>query len=231
MDAGPVAGRLTGPTMNAVPDPPAAVDLAAQVGVLPVVTIHDVSHVGPLVDALVAGGLPMIEITLRTAAGLEAIRRASGRDQQAFVGAGSVRTAAEADLAADAGARFLVSPGLDSAIVRVARDRDIPIVPGVATPTELMQARSLGLEVLKFFPAEAAGGASAIAAMAAVFPEVRFLPTGGIGPSNLAEYLQLGSVVAVGGSWMVPAEALAAGDWDTITRAASAAVELVQANR
>ena len=207
------------------------VEHIGRVGVVPVVTIPDPHHAVALADALVTGGLSAIEITLRTPAGLEAIRRTAASGSDRVVGAGSVRSVNEAEAAIDAGARFLVSPGLDRQIVATAQDASIPIIPGIATATELMQAVDLGLGVVKVFPAEATGGVANVAALAAVFPHVRFMPTGGITPENATAYLRRTEVLAIGGSWMVPSNALADGDWRSITAAAIAAVDLVTAAR
>ena len=200
-------------------------DLAERVGVIPVVTLPDPALAAHVVKALVTGGLPIVELTLRTAAGLDAIRATAGVIERAVVGAGSVRSIEEAEAAAEAGAAFLVSPGLDDDVVHFADRRGIPLIPGVATATEVMRARSLGLDLVKFFPAEPAGGVAMLAAWAAVFPDMRFMPTGGIGPTNLATYLELDSVVAVGGSWIASAGALASGDWRAVTESAAAASE------
>jgi 2-dehydro-3-deoxyphosphogluconate aldolase/(4S)-4-hydroxy-2-oxoglutarate aldolase len=203
----------------------------ASVGVVPVVTLNDPDDAAPLVDALCGGGLAVVEITLRTAAGLDAIARVARGDGDAIVGAGSIRNVDEAKSAIDSGAEFLVSPGLDEDLVRWADDHGVAAVPGIATATELLRARALGVDVVKLFPAETAGGAATVAALAAVFPDVRFLPTGGITPANAADYLRLPEVIAIGGSWMVPKSMIDGHDWASITRSARTAVDLVEAIR
>lgn len=208
--------------------PAAVLELIGAIGIVPVVTIDDADAAPPLAAALVAGGLRVVEVTLRTDAGLAAIHRLTETDGDHVVGAGSVRSAAEAEAALDAGAGFLVSPGLDDEIVRLAADRGVAAIPGIATASELMRALHLGVEVVKLFPAEASGGVATLAALASVFPNVRFMPTGGISPTNADEYLALPAVLAIGGSWMVPAASVAAGDWAAITRLAVDAATLGQ---
>lgn len=203
-----------------------ATDLVAAlraVGVVPVVTLHDAGRAADVTRSLVDGGLHVVEITLRTAAGLEAIAAARTANPTAVVGAGTVTTASQAREAIDAGASFLVGPGLDTAVVETARQRGVPAIPGIATPTELMRAAALGIDLVKLFPAAVLGGPAMVQALSAVWPEVRFLPTGGITAESAPEYLALPHVVAVGGSWMVPQAAVDAGDWDAITAAATAA--------
>ena len=217
--------------MTTRPAPVDVIDHIARTGVVPVLTVHHSMDAEPLIRALMSGGLTAVEITLRTEEGLAAIERAAALDGGCIVGAGSVRSVAEAEAAIDAGADFLVSPGLDDQVVQVAAQRSIAAIPGVATASEVMRARQLGLDVLKLFPAEAIGGIHTLGALAAVFPDVRFMPTGGISPSNAAEYLALDAVLAVGGSWMVPSQAIVERDWTSITSAAAAAVALRQGVR
>ncbi|SDO40760.1 2-keto-3-deoxy-phosphogluconate aldolase [Microbacterium sp. ru370.1] len=188
--------------------------------IVPVVVLDDASFAPDLADALTAGGIPCAEITLRTPAALDAIRAVAGRSDFA-VGAGTVLTAAQVDAAVDAGATYLVSPGFDDAVAQRAAQRGVPLVPGIATATEIQRAIAAGLDHLKVFPAAAVGGTAALKAFAGPFPGVRFLPSGGVSATNAAEYLALPSVFAVSGSWMVPASALAAGDAETV-RALSA---------
>jgi 2-dehydro-3-deoxyphosphogluconate aldolase/(4S)-4-hydroxy-2-oxoglutarate aldolase len=184
-------------------------------GVVPVVVLDDTAQAVPLADALAAGDLPIAEITLRTPAAAGAIAAMAGR-RDILVGAGTVRTPAQVDLAVDAGARFLVSPGLRADVVARAALRDVPLLPGCATASELMAAEALGISTVKFFPAAQYGGAAAVAALAAAFPDFTFVPTGGITLGSLQGYLRLPAVPAVGGSWMVaPA---ARGDFDEVTR-------------
>ena len=217
--------------MTTRPAPVDVIDHIARIGVVPVLTVHHSMDAEPLIRALMSGGLTAVEITLRTEEGLAAIERTAALDGGCIVGAGSVRSVAETEAAIDAGADFLVSPGLDDQVVQVAAQRSIAAIPGVATASEVMRARQLGLDVLKLFPAEAIGGIHNLGALAAVFPDVRFMPTGGISPSNAAEYLALDAVLAVGGSWMVPSQAIVERDWTSITSAAAAAVALKQGVR
>lgn len=192
---------------------------------VPVVVLDEVADAAPLADALVDGGLPVAEVTFRTAAAPEAIRVMADRGD-VLVGAGTVLTAAQVDRAVDAGARYIVSPGTSRAVVERARERGVPVLPGAVTATEVQAALELGIETVKFFPAGSSGGAAAIAALAAPFTGVAFVPTGGIGPSNLHEYLALPSVAAVGGSWMVPRDRVRAGDVDGVRALVADAVAL-----
>jgi 2-dehydro-3-deoxyphosphogluconate aldolase/(4S)-4-hydroxy-2-oxoglutarate aldolase len=180
-------------------------DLAAA-RIVPVIVIKDVAHAVPLAKALVEGGLNILEITLRTAAALDAIAAIAKEVPQAIVGAGTVINAQQFAQAAQAGSRFVVSPGTTEEVVRASHDHQLPILPGIATASDLMRGISLGLTHFKFFPAETSGGAPAIKALGGPFPQVKFCPTGGIGPKNLASYLSLPNVVACGGSWMVPSD-------------------------
>ncbi|WP_433206173.1 bifunctional 4-hydroxy-2-oxoglutarate aldolase/2-dehydro-3-deoxy-phosphogluconate aldolase [Dactylosporangium sp. CS-047395] len=193
--------------------------------IVPVVVLDDAASAEPLADALVAGGLPIAEVTFRTAAAAGAIARMS-RHGGVVVGAGTVTTPDQVDQAVAAGATFVVSPGLSAAVVQRCRFHGVPALPGATTATEIMAALELGVDVLKFFPAGTSGGARAVAALTAPFPQVRFVPTGGIDTSNVREYLDLPSVLAVGGSWMVPRKAIAAGDFAAITVLAAEAVRL-----
>jgi 2-dehydro-3-deoxyphosphogluconate aldolase/(4S)-4-hydroxy-2-oxoglutarate aldolase len=195
---------------------------------VPVVVVDGAEQGARLADALVAGGLPVAEITLRTAGGLDAIRAVAANQPDVIVGAGTVTTASQVDDVVAAGARFIVSPGLSEAVVRRAQEHGIPVLPGVATPTEIMAALDLGVEVVKLFPASVVGGPSAIKAFAAPFPQLRFVPTGGVNADNLGDYLGLKPVLAVGGSWMVEKSLVTAGDWDEITRRTRDAVALTQ---
>jgi 2-dehydro-3-deoxyphosphogluconate aldolase/(4S)-4-hydroxy-2-oxoglutarate aldolase len=194
---------------------------------VPVVVVDGAEQGARLADALVAGGLPVAEITLRTAGGLDAIRAVAANQPDVIVGAGTVTTASQVDDVVAAGARFVVSPGLSEAVVRRAQEQGIPVLPGVATPTEIMAALDLGVEVVKLFPASVVGGPSAIKAFAAPFPQLRFVPTGGVNADNLGDYLGLKPVLAVGGSWMVE-KSLVTADWDEITRRTRDAVALTQ---
>ena len=189
--------------------------------VIPVVTLHQAASAAPLAAALVAGGLPVVEFTLRTRVALAAIRAAADVPG-AIVGAGTVTTGAEAEAAIDAGARFLVSPGLVEETIEVAARRGIPIVPGIATPTEMLRARAMGCLVVKVFPASALGGPSYVQALAALGTGIGFVPTGGISAATAPAYLAIPEVVAVGGSWMVHAAEIAASRWDLVAEIAAA---------
>lgn len=203
----------------------------ARLGVVPVTTIERTEEAVPIARALDAGGLPCVEVTLRTKAGLAAIGQIRAALPDLLVGAGTILGVDQAIDAVAAGATFLASPGFDDDVVSWCRANEVSILAGVATPTEMMRALRLGLDVVKFFPARASGGPDAISAAAAVFPELRFVPTGGIGPGDVADYVRHPSVLAVGGSWMVARGTIAAGDWPTITRLAADAVEAVRAAR
>jgi 2-dehydro-3-deoxyphosphogluconate aldolase/(4S)-4-hydroxy-2-oxoglutarate aldolase len=174
--------------------------------IVPVIVIKDVAHAVPLARALVEGGLNILEITLRTAAGLDAIKAIARDVPDAIVGAGTVINASQFAAAAAAGSKFVVSPGLTDAVAQASRDHAVPLLPGVATGSEIMHGLSLGLSSFKFFPSETSGGAPAIKALGGPFPQVRFCPTGGVSVKNLASYLSLPNVICAGGSWMVPAD-------------------------
>ncbi|KQY47578.1 bifunctional 4-hydroxy-2-oxoglutarate aldolase/2-dehydro-3-deoxy-phosphogluconate aldolase [Cellulomonas sp. Root137] len=195
---------------------------------VPVVVLDDAADADALAGALVAGGLPVAEVTFRTAAAEESIRVMAGRGD-ILVGAGTVLTAAQVDLAVAAGARYVVSPGLSRAVVERCQELGVLALPGAVTATEVQAALELGLTTIKFFPAGTSGGAKAIAALAAPFGHVGVVPTGGVGPANLAEYLALPSVVAVGGSWMCPRSLVAARDVAAITALTADAVALAGA--
>ena len=194
--------------------------------VVPVLTIEDRAVAVPLARALVAGGLTALEVTLRTTAGLDCIRAIAGEVENADVGAGTVLDARQFEAAAKAGARFIVSPGTTSGLFAAAKDSPVPFLPGVATAGEAMRAAEEGLTLLKFFPAEQAGGIPYLKALGAPLAAIRFCPTGGVSVTNAADYLALQNVICVGGSWVAPAEALSAGDWKRVTTLASAAAAL-----
>jgi 2-dehydro-3-deoxyphosphogluconate aldolase/(4S)-4-hydroxy-2-oxoglutarate aldolase len=194
--------------------------------VIPVIVLHDVAHAVPMARALVAGGVRMLEVTLRTPQALACMERIARDVPEAVVGAGTVRNPAEAQAAARAGARFAVSPGYTSRVGRACRDLGLPLLPGVATGSEIMMALEDGFTQLKFFPALQAGGTAMLKALSGPFGEVQFCPTGGVTLQNAHEFLALPNVVCVGGSWLVPADALAAGDWERITRLASETASL-----
>ena len=206
----------------AIDDPMLRV-LLREVRVLPVLVIEDVETAVPLARALVAGGLRALEVTLRTAAALEAMRRIGEQVPQAVVGAGTVCSAHEFASVALAGARFAVSPGFAPDLARAARDSRLPLLPGVMTPGEILAAGAAGLDLLKFFPAGPAGGVKMLKALAGPFADVIFCPTGGIGADNAADYLALPNVLCVGGSWVAPAALINAGRWEEITALAAAA--------
>lgn len=197
----------------------------AEARVIPVATIDDADHVEPLGRALVSGGLACIEIALRSDAAVEAIRRASMLEGL-LVGAGTVLSPVQAEAAQVAGAHFAVAPGLNDAVVAACRELDLPFFPGVATPSEMERARDLGLRTLKVFPAAQLGGPGFLRAVTATYPDLRFLPTGGIGPENVRDYLAVPSVLAVGGSWLVKTELLREDRFDEVERLAREAVEL-----
>jgi 2-dehydro-3-deoxyphosphogluconate aldolase/(4S)-4-hydroxy-2-oxoglutarate aldolase len=190
---------------------------------VPVVVLDDAARAGALADALVAGGLPVAEVTFRTSAAPAAIGAIAERGD-VIVGAGTVLNADQVDRAVAAGARFIVSPGYSPAVVERSLEHGVPVLPGATTATEVMMALHDGLDAVKFFPAGTSGGPKAIAALAAPFGDVAFVPTGGVGTANLADYLSLPCVTAVGGSWMVPRNLVNAGDRAEITRLVAAAV-------
>ena len=190
--------------------------------VIPVIVLHEVAHAVPMARALVAGGVRMLEVTLRTPVALACMEVIARDVPEAVVGAGTVRSAADAQAAAMAGARFAVSPGYTRAIGQACRDAGLPLLPGVATGSEILMCQEDGLTELKFFPALQAGGSAMLKAWGGPFGDVRFCPTGGISTGNAAEFLALQNVACVGGSWLVPADALAKGDWARITQLAAA---------
>ena len=195
--------------------------------IIPVVVIDDADKAEELAGALIKGGIGCAEITFRTEAAREAIRIMSTEHPEMFIGAGTVLNKEQVDDAVSAGAKFIVSPGLNPEVVRYCLDKDITVIPGVMTPTEIEAAMSLGLDVVKFFPAEAAGGLKMIKAMAAPYKNIRFLPTGGINASNIADYLEDPHVIACGGSWMVSKDLIAQGDFNGITRRTAEAVSML----
>ncbi|MDO5286422.1 MAG: bifunctional 4-hydroxy-2-oxoglutarate aldolase/2-dehydro-3-deoxy-phosphogluconate aldolase [Actinomycetia bacterium] len=191
--------------------------------VVPVVVVEDAATAEPLGQAMVAGGLPVAEVTFRTAAAADAIA-AMSQVEGLLVGAGTVVSADQVDQAIAAGAQFIVSPGLRADVVRRAQVARVPVVPGAVTPSEIMEAKALGLDTVKFFPASTYGGAKAIRALSAPFAGMRFVPTGGVSLDNLADYLSLPCVPAVGGSWMVPPALVTAGDYEQVSRLCAEAV-------
>lgn len=196
-------------------------------GIVPVVELAEVAHAEPMFEALSAAGLPVAEVTLRTVEGLEAIRRLAAAFPGSMVGAGTVRSKEDAARVIDAGASFVVSPGTDTDVVSFCAQQDILVMPGVCTPTEVQAALRAGAQVLKFFPAEPSGGVPFLRALCAPFRDVHFVPTGGINPGNLADYLKVPQVDACGGSWMVPPSLLAAGNFAQVGALAAEAVAIV----
>ena len=194
--------------------------------VIPVIVLNDVAHAVPMARALVEGGIRMLEVTLRTPQALACIEAIAKAVPQAVVGAGTLRSKADAQAAANAGARFAVSPGYTSALGAACRDLGLPLLPGVATGGEIMAAQEDGFSALKFFPALQAGGSAMLKAWSGPFFDVKFCPTGGISLQNAADFLALPNVLCIGGSWLVPADALAQGDWARITMLAREAAGL-----
>lgn len=207
-----------------VPDPLA---LLAHVPVIPVLTIDSVEQAVPLTRALCEGGLPAIEVTLRTPVALEAIRTIAARVPDAIIGAGTLRSIGDIEAATKAGARFLVTPGTTAELAAALAQAGVPSLPGCATVSEALALAAYGFKALKFFPAEAAGGTAWLKSVAAPLPDLRFCPTGGIDMSNAGAYLALPNVFAVGGSWVAPREALAAGDFERIAGLARNAAGLL----
>jgi 2-dehydro-3-deoxyphosphogluconate aldolase/(4S)-4-hydroxy-2-oxoglutarate aldolase len=201
-------------------------DRLSAIRIVPVVVIDDADRAPDVAAALAAGGIGCAEITLRTPQGLEAIRSV-GDMPNFLLGAGTVLTVEQVDRCVDAGAKFLVSPGLDDEVVARAQFHDVAMLPGVATATEIQRALRAGLDVLKFFPADRLGGLDTIAALAAPFTEVRFVPSGGVNPSHAISYLRHPAIFGVSGSWMVTRDAIAAGDFDAIQRLSRSASALV----
>ena len=206
--------------------PPDPLPLLAKTPVIPVLTIDRVADAVPLARALLAGGLRVIEVTLRTKAALDAIRAIAAEAPEVIVGAGTITDAADVEAAVKAGSRYLVSPGTPAALLDAFASAGVPVVPGCSTVSEAMTLAAGGFKVLKFFPAEAAGGIAWLKSVSAPLPHLRFCPTGGIDGRNAAAYLALPNVVAVGGSWVAPKDALAAGDFARITELARAAAAL-----
>lgn len=194
--------------------------------VIPVILIRNADDAVPLARALAAGGLPAIEITLRTKDALESIRRVAAEVPEAIVGAGTILSPKQFEEAAEAGSKFIVSPGLTSNLIAAAADSPIPLLPGAITPGEIMTARDAGIDFLKFFPAEQAGGASFLKALASPIADVRFCPTGGITAANANDYLSLPNIVCVGGSWVAPDAFVKEGRWAEIEALAREASKL-----
>ena len=198
----------------------------ASMRIVPVIVINDIAKAVTLAKALCDGGLPCAEVTFRTAQAADAIRAITKALPEMLVGAGTVLTPAQVDEAMDAGAKFMVAPGLNPETVRHCQAKGVPMLPGVITPSEIEQALSLGLDTLKFFPAEAAGGVNMLKSLSAPYGAVRFVPTGGLTPANLSQYLAIKSVMACGGSWMVKDDLITSGDFDKIIELTREAVKL-----
>lgn len=202
-----------------------------EIGILPVIALDDPAQAVPLAKALASGGIPAAEVTFRTAAGEEAIRRIAQECPEVLVGAGTVLTTEQVDQAVSAGAKFVVSPGTNRKVVYRCQEAGVQSIPGVVTPTEIETALELGLNVLKFFPAEPSGGLAMIKALSAPYTQVKFIPTGGISAANAGEYLKYSKVLACGGSWMVKKELVNAGKFDEIQALAAEAAAIVKTAR
>ena len=194
--------------------------------VMPVIVLEEVAHAVPLARALVAGGIRVLEVTLRTPVALDCMRAIAAEVPEALLGAGTVLSAADLDAAAKAGAVFAISPGASPALLEAARNSPIPFLPAVMTPSDVITAMDAGFDTFKLFPAAQAGGMAMLKAMGGPFPQARFCPTGGIDAASAPAFLALPNVACVGGSWLCPAELVRAGDWDAITALARAAAAL-----
>ena len=203
-------------------------DQIEKIGIVPVVVLNDAKDAEPLAKALVNGGLPCAEVTFRTEAAEESIRIMSEKYPEMLVGAGTVLTTEQVDRAVAAGAKFIVSPGLNPKVVTYCLKKNIPVTPGTQTPSEMEQALELGLDVVKFFPAEPAGGLKMIKAVAAPYTTLKFMPTGGINLDNVEEYLKYDRILACGGSWMVKGELVSAGKFDEIEKMTRDAADMVK---
>ena len=199
-----------------------------QMGIVPVVVLNDVKNAVPLAQSLINGGLPCAEVTFRTEAAQQSIAEISKHFPQMFVGAGTVLTTEQVDRAVDAGAKFIVSPGFNPKVVEYCIKKGYPVTPGIMTPTELEMALAFGLDVVKFFPAENAGGLKMIKAMAAPYTKMKFMPTGGINPQNVREYLQCDKILACGGSWMVKGDLINSGNFAEIEKLTKEASQIVK---
>ncbi len=199
-----------------------------QYGIVPVVVLNDSKDAAPLADALCDGGLSCAEVTFRTETAADSIRIMTEKHPEMMVGAGTVLTTKQVDEAVEAGAKFIVSPGLNPTIVKYCIEKNIPITPGVATPSEMEQAIELGLNLVKFFPAEPSGGLAMINAVAAPYTMLKFMPTGGINPNNVKDYLNSDKIFACGGSWMVKGNLINDGNFDKIKELTKEAVNIVK---
>ena len=203
----------------------AVLEEISKIGIVPVIALDDAKDAEPLAKALVEGGIPCAEVTFRTACAADVIKIMTTKYPELLVGAGTVLTTEQVDRAVEAGAKFIVSPGLNPKVVKYCVDKGIPVTPGTSNPSDVEQAIELGLEVVKFFPAEQAGGLAMIKAMSAPYVNMKFMPTGGINADNLTSYLDFKKIIACGGSWMVKKDLVAAGKFDEITRLTRQAVE------
>jgi 2-dehydro-3-deoxyphosphogluconate aldolase/(4S)-4-hydroxy-2-oxoglutarate aldolase len=203
-----------------------AQELLLKAPIVPVITIHDIDNAVPLAQALIDGGLPVLEVTLRTPCALAAISRIRSSVKGAIVGAGTVVNVTDFEHAINAGSEFVITPGLTDSLLSAGAKSKVPFIPAIATVTELMKAMEFGLKVFKFFPAEAMGGTAVLQGISGPFPGVKFCPTGGIRVHNMLDYLKLPSVLSVGGSWVCPEQMIAAGDWISITSLAAEAVSM-----
>lgn len=206
-------------------------DLLTKCPVVPLVQADDPDVAVQTSRALAAGGLQVAEVVFRTDRALECLQAVADEVPEVLAGAGTVLSAEQAHAALDHGAKFIVSPGLDDGVVGVAKERGVPVYPGIMTPSELQHAFNLGLDTVKYFPASIAGGVPGLKALSSVFRTMKFMPTGGISPGNLAEYLAVPAVLACGGSWLTPADAIKAGNYDAVTTLAAEAVAIATAAR
>lgn len=206
-------------------------ELLLDTPVVPLVQANDPAEAVNISRALAAGGLKLAEVVFRTDRALDCLRAVAAEVPDMIAGAGTVLSADQARAAIDNGAQFLVSPGLDEGVVAVAREHQLPVYPGIVTPSELQRAFNLGLDTVKFFPASIAGGVPALKALSSVFRGMRFMPTGGVNPGNLPEYLSVPAVVACGGSWLTPADRIAAGDFEAVSALATEALDIARTVR
>ena len=200
-------------------------DIFAAGPVVPVLVIKDLDKAVPLAKALIAGGIKVLEVTLRTPVALDVIKKIADEVPEAIIGAGTVTNAQQLKQVVEAGAKFAISPGLTEALLEAGKGYDIPLIPGISSISDLMTAKDAGYDHLKFFPAEASGGVKALKSIGGPFPDVTFCPTGGSGPANYNDYLALSNVRCVGGSWVAPDDAIESGDWDKITQLAKEACD------
>ncbi len=217
--------------MANTPKVQAVLDRFTEIGIIPVVVLNDAKDAEPLGQALMNGGLPAAEVTFRTAAAEESIRIMAEKFPDMLVGAGTVLTVEQAERAVNAGAKFIVSPGFDPVVVQWCLDRDVPVCPGTATPTEMIAAMNMGLDHVKFFPAENYGGLKTIKSICAALTALKVMPTGGINAENVVEYLKSDKIFCAGGSWMVKGDMIKAGEFDKIEAKVREAAEIVKSVR